>query len=317
MFENSDELQRITYNLEKKIEEQRKIIEYAPTNAFMEMNDAMYQRFKNIFEFQLAKAINDSKEFENDILRDRLLELVNRNDIIKIIPQEDKKSIKVELALDEVAGTLEDYANGITYARNVIKREDETKAKEARGGKRRKKKKPPYDPIRASKYWAEHIYGTGEDATRHARYDYTMKLRLENFASLAPFWKILDKGLPQMASNRGGTAYPVPTPTDFVDATITQIEILGEEKLKEYYDEIVEIASEQIEDVSSILENIQDVITNVNAHAEKYTEPQIIKDLEIGNTQYYAYITQTGRLGVAQEPRAFGRRLLSKYRRGQ
>jgi hypothetical protein len=87
--------------------------------------------------------------------------------------------------MNDIAGDINDYAQAVEATR------EELNIKEGR------------DPKRASKIWRTKIY-------KGPRYFTTIKSRLSNTSSPAPFWSLLNYGSKNvsMSSDIGGTPYP-------------------------------------------------------------------------------------------------------------
>lgn len=130
-------------------------------------------------------------QFQENIFVDHLVEVLTTNDPIVI--QRAGNSFSVNIEMDRVAGTLEDYAAGILFARSVIEEDSPRQRK--------------FNPITASNYW-RWIFGNAGEL-----YDYTLQLRFEEFADKAPYWHFIEYGVPQqLASDRGGFPTPPSSP---------------------------------------------------------------------------------------------------------
>ena len=155
-------------------------------------------------EVEIAVLKND--EYAYTAFLSPLIDVGYEESLYRITPAGSgwNRSIRVMLAMDEIAGSIDDYAQAVETARDALG------IKEGR------------DPAKASVLWREKIYQKG-------RYFTTIKLRLSAASDKAPFWSLLNYGNKDasMSSNIGGTAYPSRGGTHFVSNV--------EEGLKEFF----------------------------------------------------------------------------------
>lgn len=163
---------------------------------------------KEAFALELTSALARNKEFDYQIYKDSLMRVARDDSLIRIITTGARFTTRATIMIDmnRVAGSLADWATGIT------------KAREALSGKIRPRN---YDPVRASEYWREKVYKAKESSSRYQR---TIQLRLVYATTPAPFWQILDQGTTRLDSDRGGTAYPLNRPTNFVRSVQKELE---------------------------------------------------------------------------------------------
>lgn len=165
-------------------------------------------------------AIKETKEFDLEMFRWRFRTALL--DPKSLTLRAAGESLSVSVNLNETAGSLSDYANAVTQTREQL----------GIG---------VLDPMWASHMWAEKYYRPAREGSdvpprtanrkdRTAKYinDYwsTIRTRISNFSSLAPFWEIVDKGSLgiTLPGERGGIPYPATGPTNFVQATINKLQ---------------------------------------------------------------------------------------------
>jgi len=241
-----------------------------------EMNQGLYIQASDILMKSIEAAVQVNEEYNHPFFLSRLKQVVYNPDTIRITKAEYGR-ITVEIRMNEVAGSLEDYAQGVKKAREHFGvREPHSKT---------------------SWFWEEKYYGQAREARplpqirnkprksledkREAlinKYWETMQFRMDSVGKIAPFWELLDQGSIPMSSDRGGTPYPQGVRTGFIQTAIWKIKdwIFGrKERMVEYkYDENVperEIIQENIinteyelkryeneqEKLSKLLEDIQ------------------------------------------------------------
>lgn len=158
----------------------------------------------------VVKAIASREEYQYPRFELALLAVVENPEVITILPQGVGWStqIIVDIDLDPVAGTLEDWAAGVTSTREAF-----------RAGK------SPAE--RASELWRDKYY-------KGQTYDKIIRNRVDRSGKPAAFWRLLDQGTGvRLNSDRGGTPYPNSGPTNFVDKSKTKLERSFRIKLRE------------------------------------------------------------------------------------
>ena len=245
-----DQAKRVDKELAKlivrrnKISEQLSIIESNPQDV--SGGDALEKTIAEaprILWEQIKLAAKINTEFNVPFFTERLKQVAFDDKTITIILFKNG-NIKVKFNLDDVAGSLSDYGNGIKRLRKELKTHSKAKI--------------------ASWFWQEKFYGAGRegrpanvkrkgkirnDAVNfHWKYWTSMQKRLDYSGKIAPFWQILDKGtmpIPNAHRKGGeGEAYPFNAATDFT--TKAQIAI------KEFYkSQSVQVAANSGFDVIS------------------------------------------------------------------
>lgn len=148
-----------------------------------------------IFTREVEVAVNKNDEYAYPAFLSPLLDVGYDESLYKITPTGAGwgRGVQVVLAMDEIAGTIDDYAQAVEVAR------EELGVKEGR------------DPEKASKLWRTKFY-------KKSRYFTTINLRLSAATDKAPFWSLLNYGSKNvsMSSDIGGTPYPSRGGTRFV-----------------------------------------------------------------------------------------------------
>lgn len=174
--------------IDESIEDIQQIIKSEMELAFLNAVEFSQVRYRNI----LLSAIKDS---------DKLLSISGSYGLINVTSN-----------FEEELGTIEDYANGILFAREIIFADKHSGNIRRLGG------------YWASIYWGE-IYNQNDIA-----YSYTVALRLEGFKSKAPWWNIINDGTPpSLPSDRDDGGFnPIDDipPTHFVDKIVRRAEDL-------------------------------------------------------------------------------------------
>ena len=180
---------------------------------------------------EINLAVKKNPEFNNPFFIDKLRVAAFDERTITII-QFKNGNIKVKLNLNETAGSLSDYGNGIKKVRQELGTKSSADI--------------------SSHFWSEKYYGAAREGRavkvmrgrgknrkqvdQSAKFTWaywnTMRQRMKAAGKVAPFWELLDKGMMPIpnASRKGGegTAYPVNEATDFTGK--------AQRKIKEYYE---------------------------------------------------------------------------------
>jgi hypothetical protein len=143
-----------------------------------------------IYAASVKDAATKSGEYAYDAFLLPLLEVGDNEGLYKITPIGIgwNRSISVDLAMNELAGDLDEYADAVEAARASLGIKEER------------------DGSKASKYWRDMVY-----PEREGRYALTIDLRLLAASSPAPFWSLLNDGSKNVSMSSdidGGRAYP-------------------------------------------------------------------------------------------------------------
>jgi len=285
---------QLTGNLEKIRDDLIEARELIPGHMFMTMRDTMTPVFNNIILDETENAIALVKEFDFPEFKNALInsmQMLQEGELFKLNIRGKTITTEIKESFEREFGTLEDYSNGIIGARFYFEKGDKKK----------------FNPEKASKYWKNVIYNHRFNTTI---YENTIALRLFESGQKAPFWPLLDDGVPQpISAGRGGTPHPTSAGTRFTEIAARKITALAEAELASLIETELQAIQDQITQLEKTLDSIDKIAIMARRNVEQYTEPQILAELRINNTRYFAYITGTGKLGLAQHPRFQGRRL--------
>lgn len=187
---------------------------------------------QEILKRNMLEAISINQEFDFSPYRERFLSVAENPNIISIV--QTGTEFFVDIRMDEVAGSIHQYAEAIKKVREILQSQ-----------KRVQVSAPEY---LKSHFWREKFYGPAREGKKVKRrrfnkesktyeeiditdqqiekYWNTINMRMQHFGSLAPFWEIIDKGTVVMKGamgSSGGTPYPTNSSTNFVDKTINEI----------------------------------------------------------------------------------------------
>jgi len=160
-------------------------------------------------------AIESTPEFtQSPLFWARLQDAILNEDTI-YVTHVGGNNIEVTIDLEYTAGTLDEYVEGVLYAREALEEEYP--------------RKKDFDPKKASQKWRQ-IYEAGGTF-----YNKIINWRMSAFGNRAPFWVLINDGVPQdmEAVDRGGTPYPVSKPTRFKQKAERKISQLIVQELKE------------------------------------------------------------------------------------
>lgn len=190
------------------------------------------------------RACEQSGEYADPFFIEPLLEAIKHPETIKL---RHTKGLGIEIIvnLDRTAGTLEEYADAVRVAREVLKSRRKSFVKD-----------PP--PDLASRMWYEKIYsvdrlGLGYVPRRVwdrkkkeykevnikdkiiGKYWETMYLRAQNFIHPAPWWRLLENGNPagSLSSDIGGYPAPRVSASRFVARTVATLRQIAYSIMKE------------------------------------------------------------------------------------
>jgi len=231
-----------------------------------------------------------NKEYDHPFFLKRLRIVADNPDLIKITKTPYSGSAVVEIRMNEVAGSLEEYAQGVKKAREHFG------VREYHG--------------KTSWFWEEKYYGQAREARplpqirnkprknlqdkREAlinKYWETMQFRMDSVGKIAPFWELLDQGAMPMSSDRGGRPYPEGVRTDFIYKARREIELWVDGK-RSYHDYDYE---EEVLEADTIRKNI----ANTEFELRRYEKEQeklskLLEDVQLVeiDTEIYDDISQ-------------------------
>lgn len=242
-----------------------------------------------IFEDEFERAIDTSREFNFDEFRVSFLNAVYDIPDLVGFSFSTENIIQSTFNLEKL-GTLQDYVDGVKYARVILGAES-AEREAARMGvpstsknpNRKKRAAPKMTPERASIYWKDWVYRGGQGGDLHSK---TIALRLQNFASKAPFWHILEDGTPiKLASDWEPRGFPTPEtkPTRFVAKAKKRIELLLEKQVKESETKLKLEINEEIERLDTYVSELEDDIALLLRLLEEAENEKIKKARELFN----------------------------------
>jgi len=155
----------------------------------------------------IDSAIETNIEFSDRTYKIHLYAVANNKDIYKYLVTGAGwgTNLDLQIVYEEVAGDLDDWAEGISNYREAVLKtkglDDDTKGE------------------KATDWWYDNVYGFDlEGKTISGRLSVTPHGK-------APFWRILNSGSVELASDRPGGYNPVPaSPTDFIGTAERTIE---------------------------------------------------------------------------------------------
>jgi hypothetical protein len=219
----------------------------------------------NILLEEASKAVELTREFNHRLFTSRLYRAIRDRRTLTITFTENV--IKVKVDLDLTAGDLDDYASAVIatrVSRNIGRS----------------------DPYVASVMWQEKYYGAAREGTPIKKmsskrklevksytdkYWATIRERISNFTSLAPFWRIIDGGTTSLRSDRGGYAYPFSPPTHFVDKAI--------QRIKEYYYSTIKENTLSMSKYITLLDQIQGKIEYIQGEIRRIASGENIGNI--------------------------------------
>lgn len=158
-------------------------------DAFLAALSDTLDKAPSIYAEEVETAVSISTEYAHPAFITPLLEVGEDPDLYLITENGTgwNKTISVELDMDNVAGSIDDYAEAVEGARATLH------VNEGR------------TPEEASTYWRDKVY-----RDRDGKYAKTVNLRMQIAASKAPFWSLLNYGSKNvsMSSDIGGSPYP-------------------------------------------------------------------------------------------------------------
>jgi hypothetical protein len=218
--------------------------------AFISAKETTIAEAPAIYAKKVKDAASRSEEYSYEQFLSPLLEVGFDDGLYNITSTGAgwSRSVNVHLNMDEVAGTIGDYAEAVESARGSLGTKEDR------------------DPDLASKIWRTKIY-------RHSRYFTTIKLRLLAAASPAPFWSLLNDGSKNvsMASDIGGSPYPSRGGHHFVEQTEDAIRLFflsTFRKAKEKYDSDVILLKDALLDARDLLVRLQNRVDELSSNSD-------------------------------------------------
>lgn len=233
---------------------------------------------RRIFVEETKLALESATEYDYPAFRDRLFNLVQDDRLITV--RQTDYGGQVNFNMNTVAGSLEDYEEGIKFARQQMR-------KDLPGG-------PMPEPA-ASVIWAEKIYGVNRENKKVTRlkkqpgkkrrkrvdvsekyrglYQKTIELRLSQLASQAPFWPIIEFGSDYMIG-KGGEPYPVFEGTHFVEKSRIKTQAYFDEFYNVTLSNYIESLNNEIRRLEHWRGEISDEIRSVNSAIENLERQQ-------------------------------------------
>lgn len=181
--------------------------------------------YTHILLREMNKAISETKEYDLPVFRKRLTQAIRAPGTIKIqITDENRISVSILPGLRKNAGTLAEWLEAVKKTRDELKIGRKDKPIGGKPGSDMYEEKI-YKPAREGGN-VQRDYGRyTKDITEKynkAYYD-TLKSRLSNVTSLAPWWEYLEYGTDHGPATAGGRAYPHYAGTHFVAKATMQI----------------------------------------------------------------------------------------------
>lgn len=246
----------------------------------MNIQPQLQKEANSILAKEAIKAAQATGEYDQPIFYGPLEKaaLMPESVIMSVIG-EDKLSVVIDL--DSTAGELVEFAQAVAKAKEQVSSGEASTA-------------------RASVFWREFVYkptreggGAGKDTSLYYE---TWDARRANFSSLAPYWKLIDKG--NVGKLGDGVPYPLVSPTNFVSKARAKIRRMA---LNRYRKEVVRVSAQLDEDsygAGNALDSILDILDESAAGAG-WQPGTILRKLELGQRKYKIYITRTGKIGFS------------------
>lgn len=232
-----------------------------PKAALPYINNAtirIKEKAPTVYLKHIRNAVRKSQEFSYPAFLQPLISIADDDNLYYFTVRGSGWNTRliVNLAMDAVAGTIDDYANAVESTREYYK-----------VGKG--------DPQTASSIW-KRIYTSGKTDYIYAR---TITTRLQFADSPAPYWSLLNYGNKvNMSSSRGGTPYPNSPGTHFVQDIQSELSNYFTESLlasKSINDSNVAKIVSRRDKLNSLLTELQDRIFYLTQNFEKNSTGQI------------------------------------------
>lgn len=287
-----EELKTLTYNAEQWYDYLLSEIERGDYEIERDIAGVAFSRchiqLLEILIAEMERAAHSTVEYSHPVLFEPLRRAFDNPDLLEYVTSEKKIIIKpnVEFYL----GTSEDFWEGVTFARDMIKETNKS-------GKHLKTKE------QRARYWREHIYPQGESSKAEDLFNIlentqdnsegvadetnlylrTMAWRFQSWGQKVPYWTWLEFG------GQGEGAYP----RDLERGThfIFKAEQRCTELFKRYVEDVRYNATNLVENALS------DFVKN----PEKYRQYDILQEFYSEGRPYLIYVTSTRKIGVALE----------------
>lgn len=281
-------------NLNRRIKDARISMEGAWRAAFMDTYERLLPKSKNFFKAATRRAIENTQEFDDELFLIPIMRILDEDDLYIVVPSERTKTVSVFLAMEEFAGTIDEYFEAVDLAREI--------GGFGQGG----------DPDVASIYWRDYLYRPAREASAGRptdqqrkltqKYWMTLELRVASMAGKAPWWYILEHG--NNFQGRGeGQPYPSHGAQRFVDTSERVIQALFDEEIDFVYEDYLERISVEGIGSEEVAERIEAVVTEVTDNPGEYHAGDIIAHIMDRGRRYTLYISRTGQLGYSLRPR--------------
>lgn len=228
-----------------------------PDKLFEEIRNQLVTSgvMENYLIFAIDRAAEQNTEFEHELYKKALYKVAADTDIYKLfkVGQGWGSNLNVQIVFEAEAGTLTDWARGISLFRDEMG--VEPKDARHRAG------------FKATMFWIEKVFGTSKEGR-------TIHSRLVLSSRKAPFWQILNNGSQPLDSDRrDGSFNPFPAgPTDFVgDAEIAIKNFFLRTWLPEknkWLEETLE-AEEAIQRYQDVLVNLEFSMSSISTRLEQ------------------------------------------------
>jgi hypothetical protein len=277
--------------------------------AFAQFMEKYYASLQSILIKNTEKALETSREFSYAPFAERLILAVSEPAVLEIttdlVSTEENPSIIVNINMDAVAGTIEQYAAAIKSVRDegmggafIKSGAPEVGSKvfyekyymvDREGGKvtRTYKGKRRIDRVydkngkyikksRATRnYKTEHSASGPTDITEKYKGKYTAMVaaRLSAMGSIAPFWSLLEYGNAnvKMASSEGGsTKRLTQRPTNFVSNSKKQAQEQGSINFRSVYKEMKKQFDSELESISDLIVKLQELLVRIDKYIMEF-----------------------------------------------
>ncbi len=291
---------KLSANLKKRIGEIVKVRDDLWKLAFMDTYEGNLVEGKNILVNEITKAINTSKEYKYDQFKTPLLQAANNLDTIEYIaipPNFDR--IVVVIDFDKTAGSLEDYAKAVDFARKVL----------------RVKYKGSGPDQSDADYWKEIYLGTRTpvrglnrkrpDTGRTANlYERTIAVRTSFLFGqiLAPWWSLLDQGNAGTMGGDASFAHPAVAPTHFVENARNRINTKFNDIYTRKLNKVTERFLEESVDERNLTTAVVQMVGNVTPN--QLIPGTIFGEITIAAQKHFLYASDTRKLALSQRPRS-------------
>lgn len=269
-YEVLNKLENLDDEMWRELQQVQKYLDTHEEEALRYAANDVVEDGKEIFIENTRAALQVATEYDYPLFRDALFNLVKDSRLISVTKLSEGGG-KVNINMTTVAGTLDEYLEGVKFARKVLREESKSSG---------------MPPEAASKVWAEKIYGVDredrkitrlykvkgkkrrvrKDITERYRgkYKKTIELRLSTLAGLAPFWPLIEWGNMGFTEEGGGTPYPQFEGTHFVERTRVQLQNLFDRQFSIYVEQLYYKYIDQMDRIQRLRKQISDQIGYIN-----------------------------------------------------